>query len=77
MDLSAIGKWIFLTGVGVAAVGLLVWLMGQSGVPFGKLPGDVRVEREGVSFYFPLVTCIVLSIVLTVLLNILIRLFRK
>jgi hypothetical protein len=38
-------------------------------LPLGRLPGDVRIRGEGWSFYFPVVTCIVISIVLTVLLN--------
>jgi hypothetical protein len=59
-----VGKVIFLIGVGVAAVGLAVML----GVPLGRLPGDFYLRRGSVSFYFPLMTSIVLSIVLTLLL---------
>ncbi len=39
------------------------------GLPLGRLPGDVRVRGEGWAFYFPIVTCIVVSIVLSVLTN--------
>lgn len=41
------------------------WL---SRLPFGRLPGDIRIVREGFSFHFPVVTCIVVSIVLSLLL---------
>ncbi|MCH7472734.1 DUF2905 domain-containing protein [bacterium] len=77
MDLSTLGKWIFYGGLGMATIGLLVWLAGRSGLPLGNLPGDIRIEREGGSFYFPIVTMIVISIVLSLLLNLIIRLFSK
>jgi hypothetical protein len=76
MDLSTIGKWIFFAGLGAAAVGLVIWLVGKTGLPVGSLPGDIRIERPGFSLSFPLVTCIVISLVLTVLLNIVHRFFR-
>ena len=63
------GKLLVLIGLGIAAVGLLVML----GVPFGRLPGDIVVRRGHFSFYFPLVTSIVLSILLTLLFS----LFRR
>lgn len=37
-------------------------------LPLGRLPGDIHVVRDGVSFHFPIVTCIVISVVLTILL---------
>ncbi len=77
MDLSSFGKWIILFGLAIVVVGLVVWLAGKVGLPFGTLPGDIRVERPGFSFSFPVVTCIVISIVLTVLLNLIMWFFRK
>jgi len=64
-----LGKVLVLIGLGIAGVGLLVML----GVPFGRLPGDIVVRRGSFSFYFPLVTSIILSILLTLLFN----LFRR
>lgn len=77
MDLSAFGKWIVVIGLIVAGLGLIVWLVGKSGLPFGSLPGDISVERPGFSFRFPLMTSIVLSIVITIVLNFLLWFFRK
>ena len=77
MDFSALGKWLIFFGLGVAAIGALVWLAGKSGLPFGSLPGDIRVERPGFSFSFPLMTGVVISIILTVILNIVLWFFRK
>jgi hypothetical protein len=59
------GKLLVLLGLGIAAVGLAIIL----GIPFGRLPGDIYLRRGGFSFYFPLATCIVLSILLTLLMS--------
>jgi len=56
-----LGKLLVLVGLGIAALGLLVML----GVPLGRLPGDVVVRRGSYTFYFPIVTSILLSVVLT------------
>ncbi len=77
MDMSAFGKWIIIIGLFVAGFGLILWLAGKSGLPFGGLPGDISVERPGFSFRFPLMTSIVLSIIITIVLNFLIWFFRK
>ena len=58
------GKLLVLVGVGIAGIGVLVML----GLPLGRLPGDVVFRRGSFTFYFPIVTCIVLSLLLTLLL---------
>lgn len=77
MDLSSLGKVIVTVGVLLVVVGGLVWLLGRTGLAFGRLPGDIRIEREGFSCYLPLVTMIVLSVVLTIVLNVVIRLLNR
>jgi hypothetical protein len=77
MDSPALGKWIVLLGLGIAAVGVIVWILAKTGIPFGSLPGDIRYERPGFSFSFPIVTSIVLSIVITIILNVVLWFFRK
>ena len=57
------GKFLVFAGAVLMAVGLAVW----AGVPLGRLPGDFMVRRGPVTFYFPLVTSIIISIVLTLL----------
>lgn len=47
------------------AVGLLVTLGDKLPVKFGRLPGDIRVEGKNGAFYFPIVTCLILSVVLS------------
>ncbi len=63
------GKLLILVGLAIAGLGVLVML----GVPFGRLPGDVVVRRGSFTFYFPIVTSIVISVLLTLVLMLLRR----
>jgi len=64
-----VGKLLLIAGLLIAGVGLLM----MAGIPFGRLPGDIVIRRGSGTFYFPLVTSIVLSIILTLLLSVLRR----
>ena len=61
-----IGKFIVVLGIVLIAIGAFIWKTGGLG-GLGKLPGDIFVQKGDSSFYFPIVTCIVISIVLTLL----------
>ena len=61
------GKYIVIAGIVIVIIGLLVWRFGNIFSWFGNLPGDIKVEKEGGGFYFPVVTCIIISIALTLL----------
>ncbi len=75
---ETMGKMLILMGLFVLVIGLIMTFAPRLRIPFlGRLPGDIRIEREGFSFYFPVVTCILLSIVLTLLLNIIVRLLSR
>jgi hypothetical protein len=58
---------LFITGLVLAVVGLLLWIGAGKGW-LGKLPGDIQYTRGNFSFYFPVVTCILLSLLLTLIL---------
>lgn len=77
MDLSSLGKGIVILGVTLVIVGGVLWLLARTGLPLGRLPGDIRIEGEQMSCYVPIVTMIILSIVLTILLNVVIRLLNR
>jgi DUF2905 family protein len=67
-----LGKFFLVLGAVFLLVGLVLSLKIQ--IPWlGKLPGDINIKRDNFQFYFPLATCILISILLTLLL----RLFRK
>ena len=72
-----IGRLLMIGGILLFVVGGLVFLASKFGIPFGRLPGDIRINGEHGSFYFPLASSILISIVLTILLNIVIRFFKK
>jgi len=64
-----LGKFVMVIGVVITLVGFVMW-SGFAPKWLGRLPGDIRIEREHSVFYFPIVTCIILSIVLSLLLSI-------
>jgi hypothetical protein len=77
MDFSSLGKGIAALGVMLVIVGGLLWLLGRTDLPLGRLPGDIRIEGERMSCYVPIVTMIILSVVLTIVLNIIVRLMNR
>jgi hypothetical protein len=66
--LMAAGAVLFLVG--------LIWMLVGKSIPLGRLPGDIAIEKENVRFYFPIVTCLLISVVLSAVLY-LARLFMK
>ncbi len=67
------GKALLFAGLALAVVGAILWRAPWLFSWFGRLPGDIHVERGNTSFHFPVVTMIVVSIVLSLLLNLLLR----
>lgn len=67
---SQTGKWIIIAGFIIVVIGVLIYFFHDKLNWLGKLPGDIRVEKENFHFYFPVVTMIIISIVLTILINI-------
>jgi len=64
--MAQMGKLIVLSGLALVFIGLLVWGLGRIG--FRGLPGDIRYESDRFHFYFPVMTCLMLSAILTLLL---------
>jgi hypothetical protein len=71
------GRILLLLGIALIVIGGIVYLAARANLPLGRLPGDIRIERENFSCTFPLATSILLSIILTVALNIIARLLNK
>lgn len=68
--LEPIGRALLVIGIVLVAVGLVLVLAPR--VPFlGRLPGDIRIEREGLTIYVPLGTMIVLSVLISVIVSLL------
>lgn len=69
------GKILIVLGISIVLLGLLFTLWNK--IPFvGRLPGDLIFQKGDSHFFFPIITCILISLVLTVVLNIVFRLFR-
>ena len=71
----AMSRWLIIMGVVLVVLGIAWPLIVKLGL--GNLPGDIRVEREGFSFYFPITTGIIISIVLSLVLMLVDWIFRK
>lgn len=70
--MEGIGKILLIVGGAIVILGLI--LIFADHVPFlGKLPGDIIIKRDGVSFYFPIVTFLILSILLTIIINVILH----
>jgi hypothetical protein len=71
-----LGKLLIFAGVFIIVLGLLV--MFWSKIPFlGKLPGDILLQKDSFQFFFPIVTCLLISVILTVVINVIMRLLGK
>ncbi len=69
--------WLLLGAASLLAVAGVV-LLAAGRLPFlGRLPGDIRIEGERGAFFFPITTCLLISVVATLVLNLLARWFRK
>jgi hypothetical protein len=79
MDTQTIGRALLIVGIVIAILGGLLLVFGQSSVlsKLGNLPGDIRIEGQGFTCLFPVVSMILISIILTVVLNIVIRLINR
>lgn len=74
-NIGGLGRLLIILGGLLLAGGVLLILLGQ--IPFfGRLPGDIAIERERFSVFFPLASMLILSLILTILINIILRLFR-
>ena len=73
---STIGKYIIVTGLALVVIGAAVYFLGDRLNWLGRLPGDIRIENKaGGGFYFPIVTCIVVSLVLNLIIVLIRRFF--
>jgi hypothetical protein len=62
--MHGLGGTLLVIGFGIAIVGAILML--APAIPLGRLPGDIRFEGEHTRIYFPIVTCLVLSVILSV-----------
>jgi len=71
-----IGRMLVMLGIALVVIGGIVMLLGRTGLPLGRLPGDVLYRGKNSTFYFPLASSILISIVLSIVLFLIGRLKR-
>jgi len=73
--MQPMGKLLIIAGLGIALVGVFIWLFGNKLNWFGNLPGDIRVERQNFRFYAPIVSMLLVSMILSGILWLIRRFF--
>ena len=73
--MSEIGKYVMIFGGFLLVIGLVLYFFGNHLNWLGKLPGDIRIEKESYRFYFPLTTMILVSVLLTIIINLIRKIF--
>ena len=66
--MTELGKMLLILGGALAAIGAVLLLAGKFNLPLGHLPGDLVYRGKNVVFYFPLATCVIVSLVLSLIL---------
>ena len=70
-----LGKYIILAGLAIVVVGIIIYFFSDKLNWIGRLPGDIRVQKDNFRFYFPVTTMILASILLTIIVQIIKRIF--
>ncbi|MBA9076470.1 DUF2905 domain-containing protein [Rufibacter quisquiliarum] len=73
--MQPLGKYLVVIGGALVAVGLVLWLLGPCVDWFGRLPGDMRVEKPGFRVYAPFTTMLLLSVLLSLVIWLIRRFF--
>ncbi len=74
-DMEQTGKILIIAGVILVIAGVIVYFAGDKFGWLGHLPGDIRIVKENVRFYFPITTMILISIILSVILYLIRKIF--
>jgi len=72
---SDTGKYIIIAGVMIVLVGVIIYFFHDKLNWIGRLPGDIRIEKENFRFYFPITTMIIFSLVITFIIQLIKRIF--
>lgn len=75
--METVARYLMLGGIILFLVGGGVYFAAKFGIPLGHLPGDIRIEGENGSFYFPLTSSILVSVVLSLLVNLISKFLSK
>ena len=74
--MNDLGRTVLFLGIVLVVIGGAILLLGKTGIPLGRLPGDITYRGKHTTFYFPIITCIIISVVLS-LISWLVQHFRR
>jgi hypothetical protein len=74
--MAELGRLLLMLGIALVVIGGIVMLVGRTGLPLGRLPGDFLYRGKNTTFYFPLASSILISIVLSIILFLIGRMKR-
>lgn len=75
--MESVARYLMFGGIILFLIGGGVYFAARFGIPLGRLPGDIRIEGENGSFYFPVTSSILVSVILSLLLNLISKLMNK
>jgi hypothetical protein len=76
-EMPLLARIFIILGIIFLVVGGLIYLSSSLHLPLGHLPGDIHIRGKNTDFYFPLTSCILISVILTILVNLVLRIFKK
>ena len=74
--MADVARMLVMLGVALVVIGGIVILLGRTGLPLGRLPGDIVYRGKSTTFYFPLASCILISVVISIVFFLIGRLKR-
>jgi Protein of unknown function (DUF2905) len=74
--MAEMGRLLLILGIVLVVIGGIIMLLGRTGVPLGRLPGDILYRGKNTTFYFPLASSILISVVLSIILFLIGRMKR-
>lgn len=74
--MAEMGRLLLILGIALVVIGGIIMLLGRTGVPLGRLPGDILYRGKNTTFYFPLASSVLISVVLSIILLLLGRMKR-
>jgi uncharacterized protein HemY len=66
--MDRMGKGVVIIGACIVAIGIVIWLFGDRLRFLGRLPGDIRIERDNFNLYIPITTMLLLSVIVSIIL---------
>lgn len=72
---TTIGKYLIIIGLFILVIGVLIYFLGDKLSWIGRLPGDIRIEKENLKIFIPITTMILISILLTLIITLIKKIF--